>query len=112
MAATILIVDDDPNILDTAKEILEDAGYVVSAALTGKEALQILRSHPADVAIFDYNLPDATGKEMAILAKQICPKIVNILMTGDANFDLGSARYSIDTVLIKPVNPSQLLRVI
>src|SRR5438105_3770405 len=112
MSKTILIVDDDPNILETAKDILEDAGYTVHAEGTGAGALQVLKSIPVDAALFDFNLPDATGVELAAQAKQLRPRVVVFLLTGEATVDLGPNPDIVDLVLTKPVNPAQLLKVI
>ena|ERR1700690_1092924 len=112
MAKTILLVDDDPNILDTAKDILEDAGYRVETSLTGASAIQILKQSPMDVAVFDLNLPDAKGVDLAIEAKRLCPKMIIILLTGEENVDLGLGQNSIDAILTKPVSPAELIRVI
>jgi CheY-like chemotaxis protein len=112
MAKTILIVDDDPNILDTAKDILEDAGYGVRDAGTGAGALQILKSSAIDLAVLDLHLPDANGVEVAVQAKRISPKIGTILLTGEGDLDLGPAKDSVDVVLTKPVSPARLLEII
>jgi DNA-binding response OmpR family regulator len=112
MAKTILIVDDDPNILDTARDILEDAGYAVFAEVTGAGALAKLSSSPADLALFDFNLPDTQGIDLAVKAKKIRPKMAIFLMTGEAGVDLGAAQGAVDLVLTKPVNPVKLLQVI
>jgi CheY-like chemotaxis protein len=112
MTKTILIVDDDPNILDTARDILEEAGYTVYAAGTGAAALTKLKSNPADLALFDFNLPDTQGLDLAIAAKKMCPKMSIFLMTGEAAVELGAAQEAVDVVLTKPVNPVQLLHVI
>ncbi len=112
MAKTILIVDDDPNILDTARDILEDAGYKVYVAGTGAGALAKLKSSRADLAVFDFNLPDTQGVDLAVQAKHLYPKMPIVLLTGEEAIDLGPAKDAIDTVLTKPVNPAQLIRVI
>jgi len=112
MAVSILIVDDDPNILDTATDILEDAGYNVSAAGTGATALEQLRATPADVALLDFNLPDATGVELAVQFKKIRPHLQILLMTGEEHVDLGPAQEAIHSVLTKPVSPVKLINVI
>src|SRR5882672_297195 len=106
MAKTILIVDDDPDILDTAREILEDAGYTVYAEGNGAAALEKLKSSPADLALFDFNLPDVKGTDLAVQAKHVCPHMVIILMTGETHIALGTAQGSIDTILMKPVSPT------
>jgi CheY-like chemotaxis protein len=112
MPKTILIVDDDPNILDTARDILEEAGYTVYAEGTGAAALAKLKSTPADLALFDFNLPDTGGLDLAVAAKKMCPKMAVFLMTGEAGIDLGAAEAAVDIVLTKPVDPAQLLHVI
>ncbi len=112
MPKAILLVDDDPNILDTARDILEDAGYAVYAEGTGAAALMKLKSTPAHLALFDFNLPDTRGVDLAVEAKKICPKMTIFLMTGEASVDLGAAKGSIDGILTKPVDPTQLLQVI
>ena len=112
MAKTILIVDDNPNILDTAQDILEAAGYVVETADTAALAIQKLKSSSADLAILDFNLHDAKGVDLAIQARQLCPKIAVIMISGEANVDLGPAKNAVDAVLTKPVNPALLLEVI
>src|SRR5579864_9411030 len=89
---TILLVDDDPNILDTAKDILEDAGYSVQTADSGAEAIQKLKSCRAKLAIFDFNLPDVRGADLAVEAKRVDKDLPIILMTGESSFDLGSAK--------------------
>ena len=112
MPKTILLVDDDLNILDTAKDILEDAGYRVETVGSGAAAIQKLKSSPADVGIFDFNLPDTKGVDLAIEAKRLRPQMVIILLTGEENVDLGLAQNSINSLLIKPVSPAELIRVI
>src|SRR5205823_4121437 len=61
----VLLVDDDANILDTAKDILEEAKYVVETAGTGAAALKLLEQKQFNVVIVDFQLPDTTGLEMA-----------------------------------------------
>jgi DNA-binding NtrC family response regulator len=112
MAKSVLIVDDDPNILDTAKDILEEAGYFVAIEGTAAGAIQYLMSTPADVAIFDFNLPDSTGVALAVEAKRMCPKMKIILLTGEDQIDLSQAKASISSILIKPVSPAILINTI
>src|SRR5713226_3418212 len=112
MGKTILIVDDDPNILDTARDILEDAGYTVYAEGTAAGALAKLKSSPVDLAVFDFNLPDGKGVDLAVQGKRISPKMPIILMTGEEAVDLGPATDAVSTILTKPVNPTQLIKVI
>jgi DNA-binding NtrC family response regulator len=109
---SIMIVDDDPNILETAKDILEEAGYAAKTAHTCSKALAALESEAVDLAIIDFNLPDGKGVDLAVRARAICPQLVIILMTGEAHVDLGPAKAVIHATLTKPVNPAQLIDII
>lgn len=61
----VLIVDDDPYIRDTLEEVLEDAGYGVTAAQSGDIALGLLQGGASfDVALVDINMPGMDGYEL------------------------------------------------
>src|SRR5438046_1906563 len=98
MPKRILIVDDDPNIQDTAKDILEDAGYAVETAGTGAAAMQKLGSKNTQLAFFDFNLPDITGVDLALSAKAAHPTLTIVLLTGEASVDLGPAKAAVQSV--------------
>jgi DNA-binding NtrC family response regulator len=112
MKKSILLVDDDARILETAQDILEASGYPVQTSETGEGALRKLRAEPFHLMIVDFNLLDTTGTELAIQAKKIRPELVIFLMTGEASVDLGAAASAVRTVLTKPVNPGELLKLI
>ena len=61
--ARILIVDDDENIRKTMKAILEDEGYTVDSAASGKEAVQKTNDSAYNLALLDIRLPDMEGVE-------------------------------------------------
>lgn len=61
---TILIVDDDPNILDLLQESLEDLSYQVVKAADGIEALNIIHSRKIDCLITDISMPNMEGPEL------------------------------------------------
>ncbi|MDP8246484.1 MAG: sigma-54 dependent transcriptional regulator [Candidatus Hinthialibacter antarcticus] len=79
---TILVVDDDVMVLDALKSILERSGYLVHAASNPSAALDLVTTHPIDVAIIDLML----GKENGIvLMKKIrlqFPNMLTIIVTG------------------------------
>ena len=104
----ILLVDDDPNILDTGKDILEEAGYQVGAADCIAKALDILRAQTFDVMIADLHLPDGSGFDLAVLARQIRPSAKIMMMTGEAEVARSSS--TVDDTLTKPVDPAELLQ--
>jgi len=112
MAKSLLLVDDDAQILETAQDILEAAGFEVRVAGTGAAALDRLREQPCRVMVVDYNLPDTTGVELALQAQALCPSMVVLLMTGEADVELGPARGAIRAVLTKPVDPAALIEIL
>ncbi len=117
MSKKILLVDDDPNIRDTAKDILEDAGYLVEAVGSVAQAMQAFQGLPFQVIIADLNLPDGSGLDLASRVRQLFPTIRIILMTGQAEGSEPAglaARQEglVDHYLVKPVSPSQLLKII
>ena len=109
---SILLIDDEPHILETAQDILEAAGYAVQTAETGATALEKLRAGRFSLMIVDFNLMDIMGIDLAVQAKQLDPELAIILMTGETDVDLGPAKAIIHSVLTKPVNPADLLELI
>jgi len=57
----ILVVDDEPEIVDLLAEILSARGYKVDSASNAAGALALVREHIFDAAILDFNLPDMDG---------------------------------------------------
>lgn len=76
-----MIVDDDPNIRTSLKDILEEKGYVVTMAKDGKEAIAIAKERPEDIAIIDMQLPFLNGLETFSELKKINPEIRAIIIT-------------------------------
>ncbi len=65
----ILVVDDDPAILDLAATVLETASYDVSSARSGFDALRIARRERFDLVLLDINMPEMDGWETLRLLK-------------------------------------------
>jgi DNA-binding NtrC family response regulator len=70
---TILIVDDDEQVLIELERLLEDQGYSTTTAWSGREALQLLQSKSFDFVLLDGDLPDLTREELMRQARQ-CSK--------------------------------------
>lgn len=64
MAKTVLLVDDEPHILELEKAILESEGFKTELASNGDEALQKLKSFKPDVVILDMMMPGMSGREV------------------------------------------------
>ena len=57
----ILVIDDEPNIRRSLRDILEDEGYEVDEAGDGETGLRLLERQPADIVLLDVKLPKADG---------------------------------------------------
>jgi CheY-like chemotaxis protein len=64
--STILVVDDEPAVLNLVKVILEAAGYAVLGACSGQEALALCQNqnHLIDLLLTDIDMPDVSGPEL------------------------------------------------
>jgi len=111
---SILLIDDDVNILDTAKDILEEASYVIATASNGAQAIQKLDQNEFNVVVVDFQLPDATGLELARKVRERSDHTCVILMTGHASLEMAvkAIQEAVYDYLIKPVDPAQLKRTI
>jgi CheY-like chemotaxis protein len=110
-AAKVLVVDDEESIRGLFQKILEDAGYEVTLAIDGSQALDLLRDSAFDVVITDLVMPNREGIEtiQAIRRQHPGMKIIAVSGAFGGSF-LGSAKLlGAEATLVKPVGPGQLL---
>ncbi len=82
---TILVVDDEPNIIEVLEIALQDEGMTVLKSGSGREALEFLRANNVDLVISDIKMPDFSGVELLREARQISPDTVFIMITAFAS---------------------------
>ncbi|MEN9581703.1 MAG: hypothetical protein RJA70_4712 [Pseudomonadota bacterium] len=85
MRPTILLVDDDSNILDGLNRVLRGERYVTYTAHNVDEAIAVLGRHRVDVIVSDEQMPGAVGSELLTFARQRYPDTIRIMLTGKAN---------------------------
>jgi len=85
LKTTILLVDDEQNILNALKRVLIDQDINILAATSPYEALEMLRNNRVSVIISDNFMPNMSGIEFLQQAKLISPESVRIMMTGHAD---------------------------
>jgi two-component system response regulator PilR (NtrC family) len=83
--ATILVVDDEPNIVEILEMVLRDEGMEVLKTGSAYEALELLQNHAVDVAISDIRMPGISGVDLLREAKQIAPETIFIMITAFAS---------------------------
>jgi len=107
----ILIVDDDDTIRSTMKAILEEEGYTVDLAASGKEGIQKTNEQTYNIALLDIRLPDMEGVQLLKLMKDNIPKTRKIMVTGYPSTQnaIEALNKNADAYLIKPVDIEKLL---
>jgi diguanylate cyclase (GGDEF)-like protein len=79
---TLLLVDDEPNILSALKRLLRGAGLRILSAPGGKEGLEILAAEHVDVIVSDQRMPGMTGVEFLRIVKHSHPETVRMVLSG------------------------------
>jgi len=79
---TLLLVDDEPNVLASLKRLLRSGGYRVLTAGGGREGLEVLAQHKVDVIVSDQRMPGMSGVQFLRKAKGICPDTLRIVLSG------------------------------
>jgi len=119
---TVLVVDDEPNVRDYLRAVLEDAGFTVATAGDGEEALEIIRADRPDFISLDLVMPRKTGHKLLYELKhdKSLARIPVLIVTAHAQDDLGKEDLQdiLDNRIMsgpgvyleKPVNPRTYVR--
>ena len=101
----ILVVDDDLNILESLRLILEQSGYVVDTAQNGEDAVAKSFANFYNLAIVDWRLGDIEGTKLLGLFRETTPKMMKIMLTGYPSMQnaIDSVNAKADAFLQKPV---------
>lgn len=108
--AKILLVDDEPNVLFTAQEILRRENYAVDAVADGNSAVKAIESSSYDLVLTDLKMEGMDGLELLAHVRQRSPHTVTVMMTGYASVDsaLEAVRNGAYEYLLKPVAVEEL----
>jgi two-component system nitrogen regulation response regulator NtrX len=107
----ILIVDDQSDIRESLKGVLEDEGYSTSAADSGENCLEILRMHPFDVVLLDIWLPGIDGLETLERIREIetAPEVIMISGHGTIETAVRATKLGAYDFLEKPLSIDKTL---
>jgi DNA-binding NtrC family response regulator len=103
----ILVVDDDPYLLDMLIETLRTIGYDAAGVPSAEEALRFLDATPVDLVITDIRMPGMDGVEFTRLVKQRQPDLPVIFITGAFNSSILKTTEA-DGFLAKPFRIGQI----
>lgn len=107
----VLVVDDEQAIRDAFRSTFERAGYTVTSAATGEEAIAALRREPPDIAFVDLVMPGTSGVQVIRAIHDIDETLPVVIVTGYPDSELmhQALAYSPLVILAKPVQTKALL---
>lgn len=101
-SATLLLVDDEENILKSLRRLLRQEPYQILTASGGEQALQVLDQQAVDLVISDARMPGMDGASLLTEVQKRWPACLRILLTGHADI----------STTIKAINQGQIFRYI
>jgi CheY-like chemotaxis protein len=111
---TVLIVDDDPDMVETCARILRSNGHACLTATGGRAALDLLRRQPLDLILADLRMPEMDGLTLLAHARRLAPQVPVVIFTAYGSMETarqarqaGAAAY-----LAKPFGVNELREVV
>jgi len=100
----ILVVDDDPELLDTLREYLETLGnrYIVETAARGSEALWMVARARPDLVILDVEMPGMSGVQVLASLRALDPTIPVIMLTANTDGSVAGETLKLGAVSYAP----------
>ncbi len=113
----ILVAEDNPALSEVTCFNLERAGYQVTAACNGREALELLQTESYDLIVTDHQMPEMTGWDLCIEMRKIATHAqtpVIFLTAKRLELDLSRLKDEAGAVLVfpKPFSPRELVRAV
>lgn len=110
----VLVIDDDPDLLEMMELLLAAEQYDVRTARDGEEGLRLMRRQPADIVILDLQMPRLNGPETLKEIRRVWGPMPVILHTAFADDDLmkQALAFSPFTLLTKPSSTEQILHTV
>lgn len=107
----VLIIDDEPKLLESTKALIEANGYHCLIANGGKEGLNILNSHPIEIVLLDLTMPEIDGYEVLRNIQQNNIDVDVVIVSGEASFDNATKVFRDGAIdfLNKPYKTPQLI---
>jgi DNA-binding response OmpR family regulator len=108
--AAVLVVDDEPKILELIKSYLEMNGYTAICAKNGREAAALFDENPVSLILLDLMLPDLSGEELCKKIRQVSDvPVIMITAKVDEASIIHGLNIGADDYVCKPFSPKQLI---
>ncbi|HEX8685651.1 MAG TPA: response regulator, partial [Pyrinomonadaceae bacterium] len=110
----VLVIDDEPSVADALRVILEDEGFAVEVARSGREGMEQARRAGFRVTITDLRLPDMNGLEVICAFREGGVGGSLILITSHGTPEIFSLALDLGAVnvIAKPFRPSEILQLV
>jgi two-component system, OmpR family, alkaline phosphatase synthesis response regulator PhoP len=110
VAKTVLVVDDEPKIVEVVGDYLRGAGFSVTTAADGEGAVASARARPPDLVVLDLGLPGLDGLDVARELRHASPvPIIMLTARGEETDRVLGLELGADDYLVKPFSPRELL---
>ena len=109
--ATLLLVDDEPNVTDALKRALRREPYEILTATSGPAALELLARQHVDVVISDEQMPGMSGSVFLSTVRKQYPHTIRMILSGQASLEAAVRAINEGEVyrfFLKPCNPTDL----
>jgi CheY-like chemotaxis protein len=110
---TIMVVDDNPDIITIVRTILEGKGFNVLSASSGAECLEALKTRKPDLIVLDIMMPEMDGLEVLTRLKAMTEftSVPVVLLTAKVQYEdvLGGYKLGADYYITKPFTSTQLI---
>ncbi len=114
MTSNILLVDDEPRFIDSLQNILQHYNYNCTKALSGTEAIELLKTNQYDLALLDVQLPDLSGCDIVQFIQKSQIHTAVIMLTGVSTVETAVSAMKLGAYdfLKKPINHELLIKTI
>jgi PAS domain S-box-containing protein len=112
--ARVLVVDDDPSVREFLCFLLEQQGYEVKQASSGREAIALIKAAPFDLLVTDLVMPEIEGLETIATLRKVQPELLIIAIAGyqDGRFLSIASKLGSSATLAKPLPPQEFLETV
>jgi putative two-component system response regulator len=110
----LLVVDDDPYVLDSISLLMKEFGYHVDTCQNAHDAMNLIKKTPIDVVLTDFKMPHETGLDLLQNIHAYNQQVPVILMTAFAELDVAvdAIKRGAFDFITKPYNPEHLLHAV
>ncbi|HTK81161.1 MAG TPA: response regulator [Bacteroidota bacterium] len=112
--ARILVVDDEDDLRMLLEHVVTSAGYAVTTAEDGQDAIAKIQNNTFDLALLDIQMPNASGIEVLKFIRTNAPATKAIMLTGyaDLNYAMEARQFGAKDFISKPYKLEDIIRTI